>query len=125
MVHYLASPYRAHPQGRHQAYRDAVDASARLLRGGAVVFSPVVYGHAIQETAGEVLDEAAWLGVDLAILAECDSLVVVMIPGWRESDGVADEIKRAVEREIPISYLSWPMLNVREDESGGYLPACG
>jgi hypothetical protein len=125
MVHYLASPYRSHAQGREQAYRDAVDAAARLLRGGAVVFSPIVYGHALQESSGEVLDEAGWLGVDLAILAECDSLLVVMMPGWRESDGVTDEIKHAVEREMPISYLSWPMLNVREDESGGHLPEGG
>lgn len=39
------------------------------------------------------------------MMAACDELVVLLLPGWRESEGVQAEIDLALELDLPIRYL--------------------
>jgi hypothetical protein len=125
-VHYLSTPYTDYCQGREAAFIHAAEAAATMLKRGAMVYSPIAHSHPIAEHGRlDAVDHDLWLTLDLAMLDRCDSLLVVQMPGWAESRGVAAEIAHAEKTGKPISYLSWPMLNVRENESGGHLPASG
>lgn len=117
LLHYLATPYSKYAQGREQAYRDACQAAALLLKRGLHVFSPVAHSHPIAELGGiDPLCHKTWMPLDLDILERSDGLLVIQMPGWNESTGVAMEIERAQKLNKPVSYLSWPMLNERENE---------
>ena len=54
---------------------------------------------------GGACDFASYKEQDLAMLAVCDELVVLMLPGWRDSVGVAAEIAAAEELNMPITYM--------------------
>jgi len=103
---YLASPY-SHPDPaiRNQRYHAACAAVVSLLREGHAVFSPVVHSHPLV-ALGLPADWAFWQRQDLAHLAGCDELVVLMLDGWEQSTGVQAEIRHAAELGIPVWYRS-------------------
>jgi nucleoside 2-deoxyribosyltransferase len=115
---YLASPYSKFEKGHEEAFKEAAKAAATLLKRGLRVFSPIAHSHPIA-VYGDIdkVDHDFWLRLDIAILDECDGLLVVMMPGWKESLGVQAEISHAEKTGKPVSYLSWPMLSEREHES--------
>lgn len=109
---YMPSPYTNYPRGREQAYHDACLAAAEFIKRGIHVFSPVAHSHPIAELGGiDPLDHEIWMPLDLAILDRFDGLVIPMMLGWRESEGVTKEIKRAEAGGKTVSYFSWPMLS--------------
>lgn len=103
---YLASPY-SHPEVavREQRFRDACRAFATLLASGLTVFSPIVHGHPLVDL-GLPTDWPFWERFDREHLARCDEVVVLMLDGWRESVGVAAEIRIARELGKPVRYLA-------------------
>ncbi|WP_019644248.1 DUF1937 family protein [Novispirillum itersonii] len=83
--------------------------AARIARKGCVIFSQVSMSHPInQHLAG--LDKAAvgalWAPIDAAFMEMMDELVVVDIPGWQESAGVAREIEFFKSRGRRVSLWS-------------------
>ena len=104
---YLASPYSdIDPAVRHQRYKAVCRIAGRLMEGGIVVFCPIAHSHAV----GDVLDvrEAEhefWMRQDIPFLARASKLVVAMLPGWKQSRGVSEEIYFAIRRGIPVEYL--------------------
>lgn len=117
-LYYMASVYTQFPKGLEEAYIEASKCAATLLKRGMNVFSPIAHSHPIAVYGSiDKIDHDFWMRLDIAILDECDEMLVVMMPGWRDSRGIAAEIKHARETGKPISFLSWPMLEVRENES--------
>lgn len=113
-LHYLATPYTLFDKGLEQAFIEAAEITAKLLKRGLFVFSPIAHSHCVaSHGAMDPKDHALWMPLDMAILDRCDALLVVMMPGWRESRGVTEEIARATETGKPVTYLSWPMLMER------------
>ena len=98
-VWYLATPY-THPS--RLVREDRADEAARwaglLLEGGLNVFSPIAAHHAASMHMHEQPSHAGWMDICYAMLDRCDGLMVVMMDGWRESEGVRLEIARWVER---------------------------
>ncbi len=102
---YLAAPYTNSDPKVARQREDAINAVASaLIRDGAAVFSPINYGHAIQHLQDD-LSQDEWYRFDLHFLRRCDSLTVVMLPGWKESIGVNIEIHQARELGIPVNYM--------------------
>ena len=103
---YLCSPY-SHPEVvvREQRFRDACRAAATLLASGLTVFSPIVHGHPLVGH-GLPTDWPFWERFDRDHLVRCDEVVVLMLDGWRESVGVAAEIRIAGELGKPVRYLA-------------------
>lgn len=103
---YLASPY-SHPEVgvREQRFRDACRAAAMLLASGLTVFSPIVHGHPLV-WHGLPTDWPFWERIDRDHLERCDEVVVLMLDGWRESVGVAAEIRIARELGKPVRSLA-------------------
>lgn len=116
-LYYMASVYTQFPRGLEQAYIEASKCAAMLLRRGMNVFSPIAHSHPIAiYGAIDAVDHDFWMRLDKAILDECDALLVVMMPGWRDSRGIKAEIEHAKESGKQIVFYSWPMLEEREVE---------
>ena len=104
---YLASPYtHADKEVRRDRYMAACKAAAKLMLAGEVVFAPIAHSHPIEAYFDKNEGHDFWMRQDAPYLEACSKLVVLTIDGWDKSSGVAHEIRRAVERGIPIEYLA-------------------
>lgn len=105
MAWYIASPYsHPDPEVRLARYWAAVKKAAEMMKAGHRVFSPIAHTHEIGLVLGDAVNHAFWMDQDKAILRHCDKLVVLMLPGWSESKGVAEEVEFARTLGIPIEY---------------------
>lgn len=102
---YLASPYTHDDLSiRLARFEAACHAAAALMRQGRIVFAPVVHSHPIAQH-GLPLDWAYWERHDRRFLEVCDEVVVLMLDGWRQSEGVQAEIKIAQELGKPVTFV--------------------
>jgi nucleoside 2-deoxyribosyltransferase len=105
---YLASPY-SHPDQRvlQDRCNAAQKATAKLMREGHTVISPIAHSHGVADflTDNLRLDGDFWMEQDLPLLARCDEMTVLCLKGWENSKGVKREIEFASRRGIPTSFL--------------------
>ena len=103
---YLASPYsHSNPEVQEERFQAVCAQAAEMMRNGIFVFSPVSHSHPIA-AYGLPGDWAYWQTYDSLMLSRCDKLVVLCLPGWKESVGVQAEIRIAQELGLPVSYIS-------------------
>jgi len=103
---YLASPYSdPDPEVRQRRYEAAMKVTARLLREGQVVFSPIVYGHVMALRHDLPSEWDFWWMIDEVMLAKCDRLLVLKLDGWNTSKGVRAEINMAEERGMQVEFI--------------------
>jgi nucleoside 2-deoxyribosyltransferase len=104
---YVGTPYTKYPAGIHAAFVDACRLTARLLREGLKVYSPIAHTHPIA-IHGEIdpLDLAVWLPFDAAIMDKSDAMIVGMLPDWERSTGVKHEIQAFVAAGKPVYFMS-------------------
>ena len=109
MIVYLASPYtHDRVEVMEQRYRAACRAAGVLMKQGYVVFSPVAHSHSVAVHGLEPEQQTNfqfWMDQDLPVLRKCDILMVLMLPGWDRSRGVAREIE--VAREATWGSSTW------------------
>lgn len=103
---YLATPY-SHPDPgvREARYRAACAVAAVMTTRGDLVYSPVAHGHGIALSGGLPVSWEYWGRLDRRMLAACDSLTVVCVAGWRESNGVQAEIAAAHGLGLPVRFV--------------------
>ncbi len=101
---YLASPY-SHPDAgvRTSRYAQACRHAARLVRDGRIAYSPIVHSHPLAEL-GLPGDWTYWAEHNRRMLTACDEVVVLALPGWTESQGVAAELAIAAELHLPVRF---------------------
>ena len=98
---YLSMPYSdPDPAIRQWRFDAACKATAEMLRVGLIVISPVVLSHPLTNY-GLPDDWQFWQSYDRAYLEACSALAVLTLDGWRESEGVSNEIKIANDLGIP------------------------
>lgn len=104
---YLASPY-SHPDRsvRVARFEAACRAAATMMDAGQHVFSPIAHTHPIHEAGGLPGDWAFWEPYDRWFISRCDKVVVLRLPGWTESKGVAAEIRIACDLGKPVEYVN-------------------
>jgi len=100
--YYMATPYSKFSKGRDEAHRLACLAAAECLRLGILVFSPIAHGHAIAQYGNFETDYETWKQHSEAMMRAADGLIVIRMEGWKESDGVTEEIKWFKESGKPI-----------------------
>lgn len=107
-VAYLATPY-SHPDIRIQELRWRVVnwMAYWLIQQGQYVYSPITHNAPFHEWGAEAAFES-WRAFDCSMVSRCDQLIVLTLPGWRESIGVTAEIEHAANLKIPINYLEPP-----------------
>lgn len=107
-VAYLACPY-SHPDSKIKQQRHAIANRVvfDLMRRGILVYSPLTHNVPIDQLGihGNWMN---WKDFDHEMVSRCDRLIVLKLPGWEESKGVAAEIARANEVGIPIEWMESP-----------------
>ena len=104
---YVGTPYSKYPGGIESAFVDACKLTARLLRQGLKVYSPIVHCHPISTHGGiDPLDHSFWLAVDAVMMAKADAMIVAMMPGWEASIGIRHEIQAFIEAGKPLFFMS-------------------
>lgn len=102
---YLAAPYSdpdpAVIQQRMEIY-SRVD--AHLIRQGWYTMSPLSK-HWILQYEQLPGDWAFWQGYGTAMLAKCEAIAVICMPGWAQSVGVQAELDLARQLNLEIIYL--------------------
>ena len=105
---YLACPYSdPDPNIKQQRYMMANKVAAELLSQGILIFSPLTYSITLSQ-AGCHQGWVNWKDFDLKMLSKCDRLLVLKLPGWESSRGVAEEITHAKELGLPIDWMEAP-----------------
>ncbi len=106
---YLGSPYtHTDPWVRQERYNQALNALVFLLRQDKFVFSPIVHSHQADGKLRPEKDHGFWMRQALEMLKRCDKLTILMLEGWNQSKGVAEETVAASRLGIPVDYLEWP-----------------
>lgn len=104
---YLASPYwHEDPEVRAVRVHANLVLTRKLMLAHPEIncYSPLAYGYGFP--AG--ISEERWLAHGIAMLHICTELVVLMLPNWEKSKGVAAEIAYAEAHHIPVFYLPVP-----------------
>lgn len=103
---YLASPY-SHPDPavRKERFHKAAKMAALLMGRKLNVFSAVCHCHPIAVEGGLQMDWSYWKSFDTVMLSRCQAMYVLMIDGWKQSEGIKAEIAIAKGFQIPIYYI--------------------
>jgi len=103
MFAYLASPYtHSNPRIVETRYLQALHATHLLLAQRTPIYSPIVHCHHLAHTNNLPTDADFWLWYNKNMLACARKLLVLKLPGWRESKGVEYEMEFAKELSLPL-----------------------
>ena len=107
--YYLACPHwDDDPAVRQLRYEAAVAAQVNLTHAGFSIFNPIAMSHDADKLArgnNHEITHDQWLRADYPLLFNCSGLIVLQLPGWKISRGVAWEIAGADELNRPIIML--------------------
>lgn len=103
---YLASPYSDEDEDvRAERFFAACEAAGAIAAAGVPVFSPIAHSVPLV-TFGAPDSGEYWQPIDDAILRTCRAVVVLCLPGWERSAGVAHEIALAYGLGLPTHYAT-------------------
>lgn len=107
---YLACPYsHSSMDVRLSRFEASAHAAADLIHRGMFVYSPITMTHPIDlvmAEEGETMGSDYWCDFDEAFMQVCNEMIVLTIPGWRESSGIAREARFFEAAGKPVRYLS-------------------
>jgi Domain of unknown function (DUF1937) len=105
-LYYLASPYSDENALIRQFRYDLVNlAAAELMKCGVSCIEPIASSHHKAATYELPKGYTFWKDRDRLFISKCDGVIVLCISGWKQSEGVTDEIAHAKELGIPVIYL--------------------
>ncbi len=104
-IEYLAIPYTDKSE-KVRAFRAEVADYIwyTLLKQNRIIYSPISMGHFIATKYDMPTSWKFWSDIDREFIRHCRKVIVVTLPGWKESIGVMDEIKFATDNSIPVEY---------------------
>lgn len=104
---YLASPY-SHPDPveREKRYLEAMRKLRLYILEGIACFSPIVHSHEMAKIYNMGRAWEAWQQYNKEMLKHCWEVHILTLDGWRESEGIKQEIAWASEFEIPCLEVS-------------------
>ncbi len=105
---YVATVYSKWPEGVDDAFVQACRVTAALMKSGVRCFSPIAHSHPVALHGGiDELDHDFWMDVDRPFMEAASGLIVVRMPGWRESVGVLAEIDYFTRAGKPVEFVEW------------------
>jgi hypothetical protein len=104
---YLALPYSdPDTQVMTSRYIKGLEVVARFINHGFPVYCAVVHWRNVAVEHNLPHGYEFWKKMDRLFISKSDGIVVLQLPGWRESIGVTDEIEIAKSLKLPIMYIS-------------------
>lgn len=104
---YLASPYSSvYSKIRNDRFIAAQKAILWLLRQRINAFSPIVQWHPIAVTEKLPKDFKTWINFNHTMIRRSSAVMILCIPGWKESDGIKNEISYSKRMNIPLFFLN-------------------
>ena len=92
--------------------------AADLTIQGRIIFAPISAWHHIAKRYALPGTFEYWLELDEEFIKISSKLLIITLPGWKESSGVNGEIKLANKYDIPIEYIDpKPYIKQMEKES--------
>jgi hypothetical protein len=104
---FLASPY-THKDKEVMAsrYEAALAASAKLIKEGNIVFSPIVHSHPIAVVYDLPKDYKFWQAyTNSFILQWAEAFSILCLQDWEDSVGIGDESILARKVGLPFSFI--------------------
>jgi hypothetical protein len=99
---YMASVYSKWPLGLDDACQEACKLAGELIMRGLPVYSPIAHSHPIAVAADiDPYDHEIWLPADKPMFEQAHGLLVMAMPGWRDSYGIGKEIEWAIAMKKP------------------------
>lgn len=103
--YYLATPYSKYPHGLDAAYEHASLVQGYLLTKGVKVFCPIAHSHGMARYYPDFNVHEFWMDVDRRFMRCAHACLVVLMEGWADSRGVAEEIFTFERMHKPVLYL--------------------
>lgn len=102
---YLAGPYSdPDPKVVESRIAEFCRCDAELNKHGAFTVSPLLK-HLVLQHSDLPGDWAYWKEYSIALLKQCEKMIILEIPGWSESVGVQAEINLCSDMGIPVEYV--------------------
>lgn len=93
-LYFIACPYSdPNPEIVEQRFNQCTEVAAKLSLAGYAVYSQITMTHPINVVVSKQGKKISWTPIDEAYMARCDELIVLTLPGWDKSSGVAGEIE--------------------------------
>lgn len=104
---YVACPYTHKDyEVRMRRVHSATEYTAKLMREGHAVYSPITHGHTIAIMHRVPQDHDFWMRQCLPMVRAAAELHVLQEPGWTTSKGVEAEMAEANAHGIPIRFIA-------------------
>ena len=104
---YLGSPYSRYLAGIDAAYEDVCHERGLLVQNGVACFSPVIHSHPVARYCDmDPYDYAIWMPSEAPIMDCAKGLIVLMLDGWENSDGLKQEMRFFREKKLPIVFMT-------------------
>lgn len=94
----------ASPEKRIARFNAVTEAARHLIEQKQVVYSPLTMTHPIDVRMEHDPGSAFWVALDETFMGFCDRIIVLKLPGWDESSGVAHEIEFFKKRGIEVEW---------------------
>jgi hypothetical protein len=105
-MEYLAIPYS---DGSEEVMAFRAEVSdfifSELSKGGRIIYAPISSCHHIAIRHGLPRDYKFWEKMCEAFVGASKRLVLICLPGWKDSVGVTAELKLAKDLGLEIEYL--------------------
>ena len=103
---YLAVPYsHPDPSVKERRFQTVNKVAGILMQRGLHIFSPISHTHPIAICHSLPEGWEFWKDYDEAVLRHCCKVLVLMLDGWKDSEGVNAEINAALDLGLPVEYL--------------------
>jgi|SRR5580700_6377489 hypothetical protein len=107
---YMASPYRKYPGGLELAAKHAAEIAAELLDRNVLVYSPIVHSHHIADfVRSRTHYDDFWLQAEIPFMRASRGMILIKMPSWDISSGIAWEQDWFKHQGRPIYRLSDPL----------------
>lgn len=108
---YMGSPYSLYSLGIHQAWLAACETAGALILKGIPVYSPIAHMHPVAMHGNiNPLDHAIWLPINEAMMEGAVGMIALCIANWKESRGLAEELKYFRAAKLPIFKIDGPRI---------------
>ena len=107
---FIASPYlHDDPEVMEHRFLTVEQYVAECLFNGECVISPIVSYHHMANRFDMRKDFKFWKEVNHDLIERSDVIRVLMLPQWRESKGVLDEMAFSSYINLPIEFIEYSL----------------